>query len=117
LFGSIALLISSLCGRRAVAAAITVGVFIVTTPVVGVLQALSYAQSHGGPRTGSALTLAQLSFLASPLTIVNGISDWLFNDKRAPNVGPYGPLYVGVAAFLVVLCVGLTLLRYRKVAR
>jgi ABC-2 type transport system permease protein len=117
LFGSIALLISSLSSRRAVAAAITVGVFIVTTPVVGVLQALSYAQSRGGPRTGSALTLAQLSFLASPLTIVNGISDWLFNDKRAPNVGPYGPLYVGAAAFLIVLCVGLTLLRYRKVAR
>src|SRR5690606_38584395 len=39
-FGSLALLIASLTGRRAIAAASVVATFVVTTPVVGVLHAV-----------------------------------------------------------------------------
>ena len=38
-------------------------------------------------------------------------------DSQGLDVGGFGPLYAGVAVALVVLCVVLLLLRYRKVAR
>jgi ABC-2 type transport system permease protein len=115
LFASIALLIASLSGRRAVAAALIVGVFILTTPVLGVLQGIAYSQSNG-ELTGGALQLSQASFLVSPFTIVQGIGDWLFGEGT-PFIGPYGPLYLAVTVGLIVLCLLLTLLRYRRVAR
>ena len=46
LYGSISLLIASLAGRRAVSAALIVAVFLITTPVYGVMQALAY-QNRG----------------------------------------------------------------------
>ncbi len=119
LFSSIALVVSSLAGRRAVAAALTVGLFILTTPVLGVLQAVAWSQ---GPAPGSdlpggsGLTMFQLSFLVSPFTIVQGIGAWLFSAEQ-PFIGDFGPLYLGVTLAIVVGCLLLTLLRYRKVAR
>ncbi|HEY7225527.1 MAG TPA: ABC transporter permease subunit [Micromonosporaceae bacterium] len=117
LFASIALLISSLSGRRAVAAAITVGFFILTTPLVGILEVVAFAQSGGGDNglTGTALTISELSRLASPMTIVSGIAEWLYSDGS--RIGPYGPLYLGVTFGVVVVCLVPTLLRFRKVAR
>lgn len=119
LFTAIALVVSSLAGRRAVAAALTVGLFILTTPVLGVLQSLAWSNvNENGELTGSALQMFQISFLASPFTIVQGIGDWLFgSDSDFDMVGPYGPLYLVVTLAIVVLCVLLTLMRYRKVAR
>lgn len=113
LFSAIALLIASLSGRRAVAAALIVGFFILTTPVLGVLQALAWAN---GTPTGTAETIFQLSFLVSPFTIVEGIGGWWF-DTDEPMVGPYGPLYLVVTLGVVAICLLLTLVRYRKVAR
>lgn len=104
-FSAIALLVASLAGRRAVAAAVIVAVFLVTTPVVGVLYAV------GGE------TLRQLAFLASPMTLVGGVGDWLFESGGESGVGPYGPLYGAAAVALVIVCVTLLLARYRKVAR
>lgn len=116
LYASIALFISSLAGRRAVAAALTVGFFILTTPVLGVIQGIAYAQSGGAQLTGGALRLSQLGFLVSPFTIVQGIGDWLFGSGE-PFIGPFGPLYLGVTVAVIALCLLLTLVRYRKVAR
>jgi ABC-2 type transport system permease protein len=123
LYSSIALLLSSLSGRRAVASALTAAVFILTAPVVGILNAMAYIQasagdpeSFTGELTGTPLRLSQLSFLASPSTQVAGLEAWLF-EPGSTMVGPFGPLYAVVIAGLVVLCVLLTLMRYRKVAR
>jgi ABC-2 type transport system permease protein len=117
LFSAIALLIASLSGRRAVAAALIVGAFILTTPVLAVLQALAWANvTFDGQLTGAGQQLFQLSFLVSPFTIVEGIGGWLF-DTDEPMVGPYGPLYLVVTLAIIATCLLLTLVRYRKVAR
>jgi ABC-2 type transport system permease protein len=117
LFSAIALLIASLSARPMVGAALIAGFFILTTPVLGILQIIAHVQVHGGELTGSALTLSQLSFLVSPLSIVNGIASWLFGGENDQFVGPFGPLYLAVTLGIIVLCLLLTLLRYRKVAR
>jgi ABC-2 type transport system permease protein len=117
LYAAIALLVASLLGRRAVAAALIVGLFILTTPLLVVMQEVAWAQiDSNGELTGAALRLDQLSFLASPFTIVEGIGQWLFTTDP-PLVGPFGPLYVAVALGVTAVCLLLTLLRYRKVAR
>jgi ABC-2 type transport system permease protein len=116
-FGSLSILIASLAGRRAVAAALIVAVFLVTTPVWIVLNAIAYSSdsvSETGELTGSALELVQLSGLVSPGTLVSGVGTWFFASAR---LGDYGPLYGAVALALTAACLLLLLLRYRKVAR
>lgn len=114
-FASLALLVASLAGRRAVAAAMIVALFLVTTPVYGVLMGLAYAGSPDGQLTGSAETMAQLAGLVSPMTLVDGVAQWLFDARD--RLGPYGPLYAVVTAAIVAGSLALLLLRYRKVAR
>lgn len=116
-FGSLSLLIASLAGRRAVAMALIVAMFLVTTPVWVVLNIIAYSSDsvrETGELTGSALQLAQLSGLVSPGPLVSGVGTWFFASAR---LGDYGPLYGAVALALTVACVLLLLLRYRKVAR
>jgi ABC-2 type transport system permease protein len=108
-FGSLALLVASLAGRRAVAAALIVAAFLITTPIVGVLSVV-------GSEIGN-VTLERLAPLASPITLVGGIGDWLFEPSGETGIGDFGPLYGAVGAAFVAACVLLLLLRYRKVAR
>jgi ABC-2 type transport system permease protein len=115
LFATLALLVASLAGRRAVAAAMIVALFIVTTPVLGVMMGLAYSGSVDGELTGGRLQLSQLAPLVSPMTLVDGVSQWWFEAK--PIVGQYGPLYGLVTLGLIVVAAVLLLLRYRKVAR
>jgi ABC-2 type transport system permease protein len=103
-YSALSLLVASLAGRRAVAAAVIVAVFVVTTPVVGVLGVT-------GGQSGQ-----QLALLASPSTLVQGLGGWLFNNHPT-LVGPYGPVYGITAAGLVVGCVLAVLVRYQRVAR
>jgi ABC-2 type transport system permease protein len=103
-YASLSLLVASLAGRRAVAAAMVVAVFVVTTPIVAVISAL------GGPAA------QQLAFLASPTTIVQAVGVWLF-DVTGLYVGRYGPVYGVATVVLVAGCVLLLLTRYRRVAR
>ena len=105
-FGSIALLIASLMKRRAVAAGAIVGAFLITAPVVGVLAVLP------------SETANQLAGLVSPVTLVGGVGDWLFEPAGSEElgIGPFGPLYGLVTALLVARCVAFLLLRYRKVS-
>ncbi len=110
-FGSIALLVASLAGRRAVAAALIVAVFLITTPIYGVLMGLAFA--------GDAQTLQQLAGLVSPMTLVDGVGRWWFGGG-APSelsVGSFGPLYGVVTLAVLALATGGLLLRYRTVAR
>jgi ABC-2 type transport system permease protein len=103
-FAGVALPVASFARRRTVAAAAVVAVFLVTTPVVGVLNAV------GGE------TLQQLSFLASPMTLVGGVGDWLFEPSGETGIGDFGPLYGAVSVGLVASSVALLLARYRRVA-
>jgi ABC-2 type transport system permease protein len=104
-FASVALYVASLISRRAVAAAAIAGVFLVTTPVVGVLVSL--------PST----TANELAGLASPATVVSGVGDWLFETSGEQGIGGWGPLYAVTAVAIVAAAVLLLLARYRKVAK
>jgi ABC-2 type transport system permease protein len=105
LFAAISLLIASLTGKRAFAAGGIVAVFLMTTPIFGVLTSLP------------SRTAQELAGLASPMTLITGIGSWLV---PMPNggliVGQYGPVYAIEAATLIAACLLLLLARYRKVA-
>ncbi|MFB9237342.1 ABC transporter permease [Plantactinospora siamensis] len=109
-FAAISLLVAALTGKRAIAAGAVVAVFLMTTPVVGVLSVLP------------SQTANQLAGLASPSSLIAGVGAWLFrgvlsaNNRQLLPIGDFGPVYGAVALILVVGCVALLLLRYRKVA-
>jgi ABC-2 type transport system permease protein len=102
-YSAIGVLVASLASRRAVAAAAIVAVFLVTTPVVGVLQVI------GGP------TLRQLSGMLNPVTLIQGVQAYLFRTHDT-NIARFGPVYLAAALILVAGCVTLLITRYRKVA-
>jgi ABC-2 type transport system permease protein len=114
-FASLSIVVSALAGRRAVAAALVVALFLVTTPIYGVLMGIAYRGSRGEELTGTNLTLSQVAGLVSPGTLVGGVGQWWFDVTRP--LGSYGPLYGVVALALTVVMLLLLLLRYRKVAR
>jgi ABC-2 type transport system permease protein len=103
----ISLLVASLTGRRAFAAAFIVGVFLITSPLVGILTVLGND------------TVQSLAFIANPMFLLLGLEQWIFGDERNGNglpIGDYGPAYGVAALILLVGTVGLLLQRYRKVA-
>ncbi len=104
LFGSLAILVASLASRRAVAAAAIVAVYLVTSPVVGVLEAV------GGKG------LKQVAPILNPITLIEGLQVYLFRTHTI-DIGRYGPVYLVVAVLLMASCVSLLLVRYRKVAQ
>ncbi|MEV4757401.1 ABC transporter permease [Micromonospora sp. NPDC049559] len=105
-FSAVALPVASLVRRRAIAAGAVVAAFLLTTPVVGVLTVLPSEDA------------TRLAGLASPITLVGGVGDWLFeaDGRGGIAIGGFGPLYGAVALALVVAGVALLLARYRKVA-
>ena len=105
LFTGIGLLIASLTGKRAFAAGGIVAVFLMTTPVVGVLSIL--------PSTAAQ----EMAGLASPMTVISGVGQWLIPTANTGlNVGSYGPVYLIEAVTLIAACLLLLLARYRRVA-
>jgi ABC-2 type transport system permease protein len=102
-FSAVAVPIASLAGRRAVAAASIVATFLVTAPVVGVLQAV------GGT------TAKQLSPVLNPVSLVQGLRSYVFQEHNL-DLGSFGPMYVSVSAAIVIGSVWILLARYRKVA-
>jgi ABC-2 type transport system permease protein len=90
--------------RRAIAAGAIVGAFMLTTPIVVVLTLMPNATAN------------QLAGLASPVSLVSGLGDWVFESTGEAGIGGYGPLYGIVTVALVTGCVLLLLARYRKVA-
>lgn len=115
-FGAISTLFASFTGRRMIASAIVVAVFLGTQPIHGVLFGIG--RMNEGEPTGAYLQLAQLSGLASPMSVVQGLGiAWFGNPYDIEGPGPYGWLFAVVAAGLALLCLVFLLLRYRKVAR
>jgi ABC-2 type transport system permease protein len=102
-FSAIGILVASLAGRRAVAAAAIVAVFLVTVPVVAVIEAI-----------GSE-TVRHVAPVINPVSLVEGLKVWLY-DVNNFQIGDFGPAYLGVAVALVAVCTALLLVRYRKVA-
>jgi ABC-2 type transport system permease protein len=104
-FAGIGLLVASLTGKRAFAAGGIVAVFLMTTPVVGVLSVMP------------SQTMNELALLFSPSSLVFGVGVWLFGSPDGnDDIGPFGPLYLVVTIALVAGCVALLQARYRKVA-
>ncbi|MEU4689810.1 ABC transporter permease [Actinoplanes sp. NPDC023714] len=105
-FAGISLLIASLTGKQAFAAAGIVAVFIATVPVVGVLASLPSTTANG------------LSGLASPTFLIGGVGEWIAGSESALDVGVgrFGPIYGIEAACLIAACLLLLLARYRKEA-
>jgi ABC-2 type transport system permease protein len=103
---SLALLVASLTSRRAFGAAGVVAVFLISTPIVGILYVI------GGP------AVKDLSSLANPMTATRQTLMWIFGAERSdgPPIGHYGPVYGIAILALVAVCVSLLLARYRKVA-
>ncbi|GAB4057673.1 ABC transporter permease [Catellatospora paridis] len=102
-FASLAVLIASIASRRAFAAGAIVVVFMVTSPVVGLLIAL-----------GEGRAMSQIAPMFSPFLLPEGVRQWLFGTSF--DVGPYGPVYGLVTLLLVAGCTSLLVLRYRKVS-
>ncbi|MEU4245244.1 ABC transporter permease [Actinoplanes sp. NPDC026619] len=105
IFTSISLLVASLTGKRAFAAGGIVAVFLMTTPIVGVLSVLPSETSR------------HLAALASPMSLIAGVEAWLRGrNDLGIDVGDFGAIY-GIEAFcLIAACLLLLLARYRKVA-
>jgi len=105
--GALALLVASLTGRRAFAAAGIVGVFLVTVPVAAVLNELGHDDA-----------LDKLSGLATPSWLVMGIGDWLLGHQGVvEDIGGFGAVYGAAGALLVAACLTILLARYRRVER
>ncbi|MEU8237829.1 ABC transporter permease [Actinoplanes missouriensis] len=107
LFSGIGLLIASLTGKRAFAAGGIVAVFLLTTPVVGVLSILTSSTAN------------HLAGLASPMTLISGVGTWISgspDDEMGIPIGDFGPVYAIEAFCLIAVCLLLLLARYRKVA-
>ncbi|MDT4995215.1 MAG: type transport system permease protein [Actinoplanes sp.] len=105
LFASISLLVASITGKRAFAAAGIVAAFLMTSPVVAVLLVLP------------SPTAQHLAGLASPMSLNSGIATWLFTGSNTGMVvDRFGPVYGIEAVTLIAGCLLLLLARYRKVA-
>jgi ABC-2 type transport system permease protein len=105
LFAAISLLIASLTGKRAFAAGGIVAIFLMTTPIVGVLSILP------------SQTAQQLAGLTSPMTVISGVGAWLIKTPNSGiDIGSFGPVYGIELVTLVLACLLLILARYRKVA-
>jgi ABC-2 type transport system permease protein len=104
-FASISLLVASVTGKRAFAAGGIVAVFLMTTPVVGVLSVLPSEAARG------------MAGIASPMFLVGGVGSWLLpGSSKVIDVDQYGPVYGIAAVTLITACLLALLARYRKVA-
>jgi ABC-2 type transport system permease protein len=114
LFASIAVLVGSLAGRRAVAAAIIAAFFLLSQAVAAILLSLGYATENDN--------LKRASLMSSPQTLVQGVESWLFDKKLDQfgdglTIGSFGRWYAVAWLVFTAGSVLLLLWRYKKVAR
>lgn len=101
---TVGLLISSLLGRRMVAAATIVGFFLVTSAV-----GVAVGQIIGGDLGKN------VGHMIGPPTLVEGLKEWLYR-YTGTDVTPYGWAYLIITVGLATACTLLLVLRYRKVS-
>jgi ABC-2 type transport system permease protein len=101
-FAAIALPLASLTGRRMFGTGLIVGVFLILAPVSGMLRTLDDG------------ALARLAGLLDPVSMVNGVDRWLFNEGLF-EIGRYGPAYGLFAVAVVLIGTAGLLRRYRRV--
>lgn len=104
IFGALGVLLASLASRRPVAAGLIVAVFLITAPVVGVIEGV------GGD------TADKVAPVLNPVSLVHGLEGVIYGSPPGAGVGGYGWLYLLVGAILFGGCSALLLVRYQKVA-
>jgi ABC-2 type transport system permease protein len=104
IYSCLALLISSFASKRAFAAAGVAAYFLVTSAVGGAI----YGLATGGLRAVGAMVNLNL--------LTQGVREFLFNRSLVDLDQSYINVFPVVALAFVALCVGLVLLRYRKVS-
>jgi ABC-2 type transport system permease protein len=101
-FSALALPLASLTGRRVFATGMIVGLFLLSAPVSGMVRSLG------------SQTAYHVGGILDPVSLVNGIDTWLY-DEGLVDVGGYGAFYGVVALALVLAGTALLTWRYRKV--
>lgn len=105
-YGVLGTLLSSLFGRRMIAAAVIVGYFLLTGAFMGVLIVI-----FGSYRARNLVPVL------SPAGMVENLKVWLYHiHDSAFDASTYGPWYAIATVLFVGVGTGLILLRYRKVA-
>ena len=103
LFSAIAGPLSALTGRRVFATGMVIALFLLSTPIAGAAE------------TTDSVALTELAGILSPVTLLDGVSGWLFPGQFSADIGPYGPVYGLVALAVIAAGTGLCVLRYKKV--
>ncbi|HEY7142995.1 MAG TPA: ABC transporter permease [Streptosporangiaceae bacterium] len=115
LLAPIALAISSLTARRAIAAGGVAIFFLLTWTLARLLVAIVSRTAAAGPGAGPPAA-AQLYALISPFTVLDGVRQWL--GGTTPGViaspGRYGPAFGAAALAFLLTSLGLLTARYRK---
>jgi ABC-2 type transport system permease protein len=108
----IGLLIAAVTPRRGLGVAAIVAVLLVLSGVQGAAQAIATEQ---GARDAAGWT-----GLLSPFTLVDGVARRVLGQDSALEVGPPGTagtaVFVAVTVLVVAGCLGLLVLRYRRVS-
>ena len=109
---SIAAVVSATTTRRGFAIAAIITTLIVSYTVVATIQGI--ADERGNTE------VAGYAGMFSPFTLVDGIQVSLFNTEASTPAGPPGTvgglIFIAFAILIVLVCVGVLLWRYRKVA-
>lgn len=100
---AVALPLASVTGRRVFATGLIIAVFLLTSPISGLLGEIG-----SGP-------LRDLAGLFDPVSLLNGVDAWLFGERLLVSVGSYGWVYGLGAAALAALGTALLIRRYRRV--
>ena len=109
---ALGLLVAAVTPRRGLGVAAIIAVLLVLSGVQGAAQAIATEQ---GERDAAGWT-----GLLSPYTLVDGVARRLLGQDSVLAVGPPGTagsvVFVGVTLLLVAGCLGLLVLRYRRVS-
>ena len=115
LFAAIGLALASLTGRRAYATGVIAIYFFLTWTLASIL--IGIGEGRGGPAAAAAAPLtARLAGLISPVTVLEGVRQWLGGTSvsAVPPPGSAGPLYGAMFLALLAASLGGLAARYRK---
>ena len=114
LFAAIGLALASLTGRRAYATGVIAIYFFLTWTLASIL--IGIGEGPGGPAAAAAPLTARLAGLISPVTVLEGVRQWLGGTSFSPvpRPGSVGVLYGAMFLLLLAASLGGLAARYRK---